>query len=133
MAAGEGGRAGFVDTLFTATSAVCVTGLITVDTASAWSPFGQVVLLVLIQAGGPGILTVSTFFAILFGRRLTFGQREVAERAHGHVAAIDLRWLVRRVVAYALAVAAVGAAMLSFAFAGEAGWRAGLQLEAGRQ
>ncbi len=57
----------FVDALFTATSAVCVTGLIVVDTATNFTPFGHVVLMVLIQVGGLGIMTLTTFFAFVLG------------------------------------------------------------------
>jgi trk system potassium uptake protein TrkH len=61
----------YVDALFTATSATCVTGLIVKDTGKDFSIFGQVVILVLIQAGGLGIMTMSTFFLLIFGRRLS--------------------------------------------------------------
>lgn len=61
----------YIDALFTATSATCVTGLIVHDTGSDFSPFGQVVILLLIQAGGLGIMTMSTFFLLLFGRKIT--------------------------------------------------------------
>ena len=61
----------YMDALFTATSATCVTGLIVHDTGSDFSPFGQVVILLLIQAGGLGIMTMSTFFLLLFGRKIT--------------------------------------------------------------
>jgi trk system potassium uptake protein TrkH len=61
----------YMDALFTATSATCVTGLIVKDTGKDFSPFGQLVILMLIQAGGLGIMTMSTFFLLLFGRRIT--------------------------------------------------------------
>ena len=57
---------GFVNALFTSTSAVCVTGLTVVDTGSAFSSFGQVVILILIQAGGLGIMTMSTKVIVHF-------------------------------------------------------------------
>ncbi|HSQ85705.1 MAG TPA: potassium transporter TrkG, partial [Desulfobacterales bacterium] len=60
---------GFVNALFTSTSAVCVTGLTVVDTGSAYSLFGQAVILMLIQFGGLGIMTMSTLFLMLAGRR----------------------------------------------------------------
>ena len=66
------GRLGFVDALFTSTSAVCVTGLTAVDTGTTFSPFGQFILMVLIQTGGLGIMTVSTLFLMISGRRLSF-------------------------------------------------------------
>ena len=67
--AGEGG-ADFLTALFHATSAVCVTGLVTVDTGTYWSGFGQVVILLLVQVGGLGIMTLATLFALLMSRRL---------------------------------------------------------------
>ena len=56
----------FIDALFTATSAACVTGLVVLDTATHWSPFGQVVIMLLIQAGGFGIMAGSTLLLFLF-------------------------------------------------------------------
>jgi len=117
VAWGPGRRIGVLDALFTATSAVCVTGLITVDTARAWSPFGQGVILGLIQLGGLGILTFSTFFMLLFGRSVTLTQRGVLARSHGRLVHLRMRGLVVRIVTYALAIEAVGAVLLSFAFA----------------
>lgn len=63
------------DALFTATSAVCVTGLIVVDTATAFTPLGKVILLVLIQVGGLGIMTLTTFFAIFFSGGISVRER----------------------------------------------------------
>jgi trk system potassium uptake protein len=117
VAWGTGRRIGVLDALFTATSAVCVTGLITVDTARAWSPFGQGVILGLIQLGGLGILTFSTFFLLLLGRSVTLTQHSVLARSHGHLGHLHMRSLVVRIVTYAFAIEAVGAVLLSFAFA----------------
>ena len=65
----------FHEALFTATSAVCVTGLVVRDTASHWSAFGQAVLMVLIQIGGLGVITVGASFSLLSGRRISLSQR----------------------------------------------------------
>jgi trk system potassium uptake protein TrkH len=70
----DGRGATFIDALFTATSATCVTGLIVQDTPTYFSGFGQMVILVLIQLGGLGIMSYSAFLALLFGR-FTLGQR----------------------------------------------------------
>ena len=59
-------KVSFLDALFTATSASCVTGLVTLDTGTVWSGFGQGVILFLIQIGGLGFMTIATFFFILF-------------------------------------------------------------------
>ncbi|GAB2690457.1 TrkH family potassium uptake protein [Thalassiella azotivora] len=72
------GAASLADALFTATSAVCVTGLVTVDTAAYWSPFGQVVILVGIKVGGLGILTLASLLGLAVSRRLGLRQRLIA-------------------------------------------------------
>jgi trk system potassium uptake protein TrkH len=126
MAWGPGRRIGALDALFTATSAVCVTGLITVDTARAWSPFGQGVILTLIQLGGLGILTFSTFFLLLLGRSLSLTQRSVLARTHGRLTHVQVRGLLKRIVAYALGVEAVGAVLLTLAFTRDAGFASGI-------
>lgn len=71
----------FFDALFTATSAVCVTGLVVHDTALYWSYFGQAVILLLIQVGGMGVVTVAASFALLAGRRIGLGQRNTMQEA----------------------------------------------------
>jgi len=74
----DGRGTNFIDALFTATSATCVTGLIVQDTPSYFSTFGQFVILTLIQMGGLGIMTYSAFLAIVFGR-FTLGQRQMVQ------------------------------------------------------
>ena len=71
----------FNETLFTATSAVCVTGLVVQDTGSYWSAFGQAVILALIQIGGLGVVTVAASFALLSGRKISLMQRSTMQNA----------------------------------------------------
>lgn len=71
------GSASFGDALFTATSASCVTGLVPQDTGTYWTTFGQVVLILLIQVGGLGFLSIATLFLLLLRKRLGLRQREV--------------------------------------------------------
>lgn len=71
----------FDETLFTATSAVCVTGLVVHDTASYWSVFGQAVILILIQIGGMGVITVAASLAVLSGRKISLMQRSTMQEA----------------------------------------------------
>jgi trk system potassium uptake protein len=78
IATASGRPAPFADALFTATSAVCVTGLTTVDTATYWSPFGQVVLLLGMQVGGLGVLTLASLLGLAVSRRLGLRQRLIA-------------------------------------------------------
>lgn len=71
----------FNETLFTATSAVCVTGLVVQDTASYWSVFGQAIILLLIQIGGLGVVTVAVSFALLSGRKISLMQRSTMQNS----------------------------------------------------
>lgn len=81
VSAAEGEVTPFLDSLFTATSAVCVTGLIVHDTATHWSAFGQAVILLLIQIGGMGVVTVAVAIAMASGRRITLMQRSTMQDA----------------------------------------------------
>ena len=71
----------FNESLFTATSAVCVTGLVVHDTGSYWSAFGQAIILILIQIGGLGVITVAASFALLSGRKISLMQRSTMQEA----------------------------------------------------
>lgn len=77
----EGISTSFLDALFTSTSAVCVTGLVIHDTATYWSSFGQFVIILLIQIGGLGVVTVAGAFAILSGRKIGLMQRSTMQEA----------------------------------------------------
>ena len=79
LAVKESSSASLEDALFTSTSAVCVTGLVTRDTASYWSGFGQAVILILIQIGGLGIVSVAAFIAMLSGRKISLLQRSILQ------------------------------------------------------
>ena len=77
----EGCVTPFNETLFTSTSAVCVTGLVVHDTGSYWSAFGQTVILMLIQIGGLGVVTVAASFALMSGRKISLMQRSTMQDA----------------------------------------------------
>ena len=117
IATSGGGRAGFLTALFHATSAVCVTGLVTVDTGTYWSGFGQAVILLCIQVGGLGIMTLATLFALLLSRRLGLRARLIAQAETRALSAADVRRVIRRVVAFSLASEAVVAVVLAARFA----------------
>jgi trk system potassium uptake protein TrkH len=108
-----------LDALFTATSAVCVTGLTVVDTGTRLSPFGQAVVLALVQAGGLGIMTFAVFFALLTGRQISFRDRLVIQDSLHHSPTAELRRLVRHILALTFAVEAVGAGLLWLRFRSE--------------
>lgn len=102
-----------VDALFTATSATTVTGLVVVDTGSDLSPFGQAVVLVLIQVGGLGIMTVSTLWALIVGKRITLRERLVLREALGSFSLAGVVRMVRYVVVVTAVVEAVAALLLT--------------------
>lgn len=104
------------DALFTATSAVCVTGLIVHDTAAYWSAFGQIVILLLIQIGGMGVITVAASFAMISGRKISLMQRSTMQEA---VAAPKVGGIVRLtsfIVKTTLAIELLGAAIMAPVF-----------------
>ena len=104
----------FIDALFTATSAVCVTGLIVVDTGSFFTPFGQMVILVLIQLGGLGIMTVTVMLFQVIGKRVFFQQRMAVQEVFSHTPRADINHLLRSIFVFTAVVEAIGAAFLLF-------------------
>ncbi|MEV0395281.1 TrkH family potassium uptake protein [Polymorphospora rubra] len=113
VATRTGQRTDLVDALFTATSAVCVTGLVTLDTASHWSWFGQAVILLLIQAGGLGIMTLATLLTALLSRRLGLRARFLAQAETKSLDLHNLRRVIARIVLFSLAAEAVTATLLT--------------------
>jgi len=117
-----GAGLGWVDALFTATSAVCVTGLIVVDTATYFTPLGQAFLLVLIQLGGLGIITFTTLIIVGLGRRLSLRSETLMAGTAEIAPHIDSRRLTRHVVKFTLAFEAVGALALYLLWVPRLGW-----------
>lgn len=108
----DAGGAPFLDALFTATSATCVTGLITNDTATYWSAFGQTVILGLIQIGGLGVITIAIFITKLSGRKIGLMQRSTMQEA---IAAPQMGGIVRMtgfILKMVVAIEALGAIAL---------------------
>ena len=106
-----------VTALFTATSAVCVTGLVVVDTATHWSPFGEVVILALIQAGGFGFMTGSTLLLfLLIGRRTSLRDRILVQASTGGIELGNVVTLVGRVALFTVVVEGAGAVVLGLGF-----------------
>jgi trk system potassium uptake protein len=115
-ATATGERPTLLDAVFTATSAVCVTGLVTVDTGSYWSLFGQVVILVLIQVGGLGVMTLGTLLVVLVSRRLGLRARLIAQAQARTLSLADVRRVIRNVTLFSLASELVVAVVLSARF-----------------
>lgn len=105
----------FVDAMFTATSATCVTGLTQFDTYSRWSAFGQVVILLLIQFGGLGIITFTTGFTLFLRKKLGLRDMQIAkEYTSGSV--LDLPRLLKTIIIWSLGCETVGAMIFSIRF-----------------
>ena len=113
-----GGSISFVDSLFTATSAVCVTGLIVKDTGSDFTYFGQVVILVLIQLGGLGIMTFATFFVLMLGRRISFGEAMVFKESLDDLSVKGILRALRRIFVVTIAIEGIGFLLLFLYFRG---------------
>ena len=101
-----------IDALFTSTSAVCVTGLVVVDTGTTFSGVGQAVILGLIQLGGLGIITISTFFAILLGKRMPLRQGEVVRQTHSSIDPASFVAVVKRILWFTFAFEGIGSVLL---------------------
>lgn len=108
------GRIALIDAVFTATSAVCVTGLIVVDTGSYFTHFGQLVILSLIQLGGLGIMTVTVMLFQIIGKRVFFQQRMALQEVFSHTPRADIYNLLRSIFIFTALIEIIGAALLFF-------------------
>ncbi len=107
-----GGPLSLVDALFTATSAMCVTGLAVVDTGTHFSRFGQNVILLLIQLGGLGIMTFTTLFIYLFGKKISLNDRMAVGQSLLHDPSFSLVKFLTRIVIATLTLEMIGAILL---------------------
>lgn len=106
----------FSDALFTATSAVCVTGLVVYDTAAYWSVFGQTVIIILIQIGGMGVITVAASFALISGRRISLMQRSTMQEAISAPKVGGIVRLTSFIIRISLLIELLGAAAMAPVF-----------------
>ena len=116
VSAAGGVRVPYLDALFTATTSVCVTGLVTVTTASAWSVFGQIVILLLIQAGGLGIVTVMAGVMLSLNRRLGLTDRLLIQDAFNLNTMAGLNQFLQKVILGTFLVEGVGALLYMTVF-----------------
>ena len=112
----DGTGASPIEALFTATSAVCVTGLVVVDTYKHWTTFGQVVIILLIQIGGLGLITFVTFFSALLGRKMRIRNMVLAQESVNYFSLAGIKQLIKKVVLVTLCIEAAGALLLSAVF-----------------
>lgn len=108
---------GVIDALFTATSAVCVTGLVVVTTVQQWTLFGQVVIMILIQVGGLGFMTLATTLFILIGKKISLKERLLIQEALNQNTISGMVRLVRYIFLGTLIIEGLGAIILTLSFA----------------
>ena len=122
----SGKSTNFLDSLFTATSSVCVTGLITLDTGTYWNTFGQSVILFLIEIGGLGFMSLTTFIYIIIGKKITLRDRMIVQEA---INVFDIQGIVRMVkgiLLFTVIVQGIGAIALGFIFIPDYGLSKGI-------
>jgi trk system potassium uptake protein TrkH len=131
VSSARGTGTGFVDALFTSTSAVCVTGLITVDTATHWSGFGKIVILLLIQLGGLGIMLFASLIGLALARKLSVRSRVIAGTETKTTSSGDVKRVATGILLTTLTIEAVVAVLLFVRFLtaydyapGKAAWHA---------
>lgn len=118
----------FIDALFTSASAVCVTGLVVVDTGSRFTLVGQWMILALIQLGGLGIMTFSVVFILLLGRKLAFREKILISDTFSHLPIDDIASLVKQIFFFTFVIEGVGALLLFCRWLPEYPWSRALYL-----
>ena len=116
----------FTDALFTSCAATCVTGLTIYDTYSHWNGFGQIVLLVLIQIGGLGFMTVMSFLSMITKRHISLHQRRLIMQAAGHIQLNGVLTLVRKIFIGTFIFEGIGAVLLASRFCRTMGMKEGI-------
>lgn len=125
-ASSTGERLSFVDAMFTATSAVAVTGLVVVDTGTYFSHFGQLVILILIQIGGLGFMSMTALLAVLIGKKISLRERLMLQEALNKLSLSGVVHLSLRVLQLAAFFELLGALLLSLKFVPLYGWGRGI-------
>lgn len=116
VSSAAGNTTSFSTALFTSTSAVCVTGLVVVDTGTYWSVFGQIVIMLLIQIGGLGFMSFATLVALFLGKKITLRERLVMQEAINSFSIQGLVRLVKYAIIGTFAIEGTGAALLAIKF-----------------
>lgn len=125
-ASNDGQSVGFINALFTATSATCVTGLVVVDTAIHWTLFGKIVIIALIQIGGLGIMTFSTLLALLIRRKITLKERLLIQESFNQFELEGMVRLTKNIIITTFAIELAGALVFATVFIPQFGWGRGL-------
>lgn len=116
ISSNDGQSIGFLDALFTATSATCVTGLVIADTFTQWTLLGQIVILLLIQIGGLGLVTFTTFFSVLLGRKVGLKGKMIAQESISNYSFYEIQGMIKKIVIVTFSLELIGAFFLSLSF-----------------
>ncbi len=122
----NGQGVGFLNALFTATSSTCVTGLVVVDTYTNWTLFGQVVIILLVQTGGLGFITIGVFFSIFMRRKIGLKERNLIQESVNTLQIGGTVRLVRKIVCYTAFIEGAGAVLLMVRFIPQFGLAKGI-------
>ena len=112
----DGSSTNFIDSLFTATSAVCVTGLVVFDTSVHWSLLGKVVIISLIQIGGLGFMTIATMISLIRGKKINLKERLIIQESLNQFDLSGIVNLTRQIIFMVFTIEAVGGILLSINF-----------------
>lgn len=115
----SGEHLAFIDALFTSTSAACVTGLVVVDVGTTFNLFGQLVIMVLMQLGGLGFMTIATLFALVLGRRISLKDRLLLKEAINADSMEGIVRIIRKVLIFSFTIEGVAAVILAMRWATE--------------
>ena len=126
VSSADGHSVPLLDAMFTSTTSVCVTGLVVANTYEQWSRFGQAVILLLIQCGGLGIVTFTTSFMLILGRKVTLRDRLLMQDAYNLNTLTGLVKFTKKVIFGTLIVESIGAVLYMFTFIPEFGWKEGI-------
>lgn len=121
IAAKSGEPTSFFDALFTAVSAGCVTGLVTVDTCTHWTIFGQIVILLMIQIGGLGFITIGIFFSILLRRKISLRERGLMQESVNTLQIGGIIKLAHKIIKGTFIIEGIGALILAIRFSFQLG------------
>lgn len=121
ISSSSGKPTNFLDAIFTSTSAVCVTGLVTLDTSTHWSTFGQTVIMTLIEVGGLGFMSFAVLISLILGKKITLRERLVMQEAMNTYSIQGLVKMVQYVLVFTVSVQFFGALLLSTQFVPEYG------------
>lgn len=122
----NGESVGFLNALFTATSAVCVTGLVVVDTGTYWTTFGKILIIIMIQIGGLGFMSMTTLAAFITGKKISMKERLLLGEASGYSKLTGAVKHSKNIIFMTFSIELIGAFLLSFVFIPEFGFAKGI-------